>query len=141
MAGSFMTLTQRIFALTVSILFMLLVLHLIRRGKLDIAYSVVWFATGMSILALVVFYDLLIFVGKLIGAKVPTTSLFLFAILFLIIFGLQISVQLTRHANAVKALTQQLAMVEHKLDQLRRPAKTDEAESREPEDSFDAQDQ
>jgi len=112
-----MTITQRIFAITVSFLFLLLVAHLVRKRKFDIKYSIVWLLTGVTIFILAFEYNLLLFVMRLIGAQVPTTPLFIFAILFLIIFGLQVSIQLTEQSAAIKALTQELALLRFKLEQ------------------------
>ena len=116
-----MTVAQRTFSLVVSVLFLILVIHLIRKKQFDIKYSIVWLAIGATILVLSLADKLLLFVMRGIGAKVPTTPLFIFAILFLIIFGLQISVQLTQQATRIKTLTQELALLRHQMELLKEP--------------------
>ena len=114
---------QKIFAIVASILIMLVVVELVRRRKLREEYSWLWLLTGGIIILFVVWYDLLLFVTHLIGAIAPTTTLFIFALLFLMLISLHYSIQISKLSHQVKEMAQQLTLlkgrVEDPVDRLR----------------------
>ncbi|HEY4492728.1 MAG TPA: DUF2304 domain-containing protein [Acidobacteriota bacterium] len=105
-----MTLNQRIFALSVALLFFTIVLDLARRKKLKVEYSIFWTVTAMAILVLVLWYDAILWVSGLIGAVLPTTTLFIFGVMFLLFLNLHFSVKLSALSEQVKNLGQELAI-------------------------------
>ncbi len=55
-------------------------------------------------------YDLLKFITWAIGAVLPTTTLFIFALLFLLAVNIQYSIKISALTNQVKDLAQALAI-------------------------------
>lgn len=108
---------QRVFASIASILIMLLVLELVRRRKLREEYSWLWLLTGVIIILLVAWYDLLVFISRTIGAVMPTTTLFIFGLLFLMIISLHYSVQISKLSKQVKVLAQELTLLKGQVQQ------------------------
>ena len=113
-----MNLHQRVFASIASILIMLLVLELVRRRKLREEYSWLWLLTGVIIIVLVAWYDLLVFISRTIGAVMPTTTLFIFGLLFLMIISLHYSVQISKLSKQVKDLAQELTLLKGQVEQV-----------------------
>jgi hypothetical protein len=115
-----MFLHQKIFAIVASILIMIIVVELVRRRRLREEYSWLWLLTGAVIILLVVWYDLLLFITHLIGAIAPTTTLFIFGLLFLMLISLHYSLQISKLSHQVKEMAQQLTLlkgqVEDRLD-------------------------
>jgi hypothetical protein len=105
-----MTPQQQIFALIAGGAIFLSIIELIRRRLLREEYSWLWFLTGFVIFVLVTWYDLLRQLSELIGAKVVTTTLFLFALLFLISINIHFSIKISALTNQVKDLAQELAI-------------------------------
>src|SRR5580765_741632 len=105
-----MPLSQKIFAIFVAIAFMLIVIHLARKRKLRVEYSILWTMTSVIILALVLWYDTLVLVTRWIGAVLPTTTLFIFSLLFLLFLNLHFSVKLSELSEQVKNLGQQFGI-------------------------------
>jgi hypothetical protein len=116
-----MFLHQKIFAVVASFLLMAVVVELVRRRKLREEYSWLWLLTGGVIVALVIWYDLLVAVTHLIGAIAPTTTLFIFGLLFLMLISLHYSVQISRMSQQVKAMGQQIALLKGEVERLREP--------------------
>lgn len=106
-----MPLNQRIFALSLAILFLVFVLDLARRKKLRVEYSILWSMTAGAILILVLWYDSLVFMTKWIGAVLPTTTLFIFGLMFLLFVNLHFSVKLSELSEQVKNLAHEIAML------------------------------
>lgn len=105
-----MTPQQQLFALIAGVAIFLSIIELIRRRLLREEYAWLWFATGFVIFVLVIWYDLLRELSRLIGAKVVTTTLFLFALLFLILINVHYSIKISALTNQVKDLAQALAI-------------------------------
>ncbi len=110
---------QKIFAIVASLLIMALVVELVRRRKLREEYSWLWLLTGAVIVALVLWYDLLVALTRLIGAIAPTTTLFIFGLLFLMVISLHYSIQISKLSHQVKELGQQLAMLRGQVEDQR----------------------
>ncbi len=113
-----MPLRQKIFALVVGISVFLFILEMVRRKKLREEYSWLWLLTGMGIIVLAVWYDLLLFVSHFIGAVVPTTTLFIFSLVFLLLISLQFSVKISSLADQNKKLAQELAILRHEMEEM-----------------------
>lgn len=107
-----MTLQQKIFALIIGAGLFLIILEMVRRRRLAEEYSFLWLGTGFGIVVLVLWYDLLERLTRLIGAVAPTTTLFIFGFIFLILINLHYSVKITRLSVQVKDLAQKLAIYE-----------------------------
>jgi hypothetical protein len=107
---------QKIFAVMASILIMIIVVELVRRRKLREEYSWLWLLTGVIIILLVVWYDPLVFLTHLIGAIAPTTTLFIFGLLFLMLISLHYSIQISKLSRQVKEMAQQLTLLKGQVD-------------------------
>ena len=117
-----MTITQRIFAFIAAILLMILVLGLIRQRKMDINYSILWIFISISILAISIWYDLLLFASKLIGAVTPTTTLFIFGTIFLLALNIHYSIRMTKMSRNIKTLAQESAFLRMELNEAQKQA-------------------
>ena len=95
---------QKIFALLTSLFIFIIIIYLVKKGKLREEYSWLWLLTGFVILTLILWYDLLLLITKLIGAVLPTTTLF--------IINLHFTVKLSDLANQVKNLAQKVSLLE-----------------------------
>jgi len=86
------------------------ILEMVRRRKLREEYSWLWLLTGLVMILLVIWYDLLVFISHIIGAVLPTTTLFLFGMLFLMLISLHYSIKISTLTDQVKKLAQELAI-------------------------------
>lgn len=120
-----MTQTQRIFALVASLSTLLFILELVRRRKLREEYSWLWILTSGSMILLVIFYGALGWLSGLIGAAAPVTTLFIFALLFLLLISVHFSTVISRLTQQVRRLTQELALLSAERDRAARKEKVD----------------
>jgi hypothetical protein len=112
-----MTPHQKIFAVIVSIAIFVVIISLVRGRKLRAEYSWLWLLTGFVIFVLVVWYDLLVKLTALIGAVEPTTTLFIFGIIFLIFVSLHFAIRVSQLSDQVKNLAQKISLLEAQIDQ------------------------
>ena len=114
-----MFLKQKIFALLMLLAIISIIIEMVRRRKLLEEYSWLWILTGSVVAVFVLWYDPLVFISKLIGAVLPTTTLFIFGIIFLLLISLHYSIKISTLTNQVKKLAQELAILDQELRDVR----------------------
>ncbi len=120
-----MPLSQKLFALSLALLFFLIVMDLARRKRLRVEYSILWSVTAAVILLIVVWYDPLVKFTRLVGAVVPTTILFIFSIMFLLMLNLHFSVKVSDLSEQLKNLGQRFAIERSKSEKKEETASRD----------------
>lgn len=126
---------QRLVAIGLAALVVVVVFELLRRRKLREEYSWVWVATAVALAILATQQDLLLTFSRWIGAASPVSTLFFGALLFLFALVLQFSVRLSRLTHRHRTLGQRMALLEEEVRRLRgktegetgaaKPAETD----------------
>jgi hypothetical protein len=97
-----------------------LIIELVRRRKLREEYSWLWLMTGTGILLLTLWFDLLKWMTHLVGAVSPSSTIFLFAFLFLIFISLHFSVVISTLTDRNKELAQRYALLESEVRELKK---------------------
>ncbi len=110
-----MPVRQKIMAVAIAIAIFVVILELVRRRRLREEYSWLWLLTGTGLIVLTVQYELLVKISKLIGAVLPTSTLFFFGLMFLMLVSLQFSIRISKLTNQVKDLGQEIALLRSKL--------------------------
>jgi hypothetical protein len=100
----------RILAALIALAFMVMILDLIRRNRLQERYSVVWFVAGLGMLAGAAFPGLLKFVADAMGVRDTNVALFSILILLLLGLALNFSVIMSRQAAQITRLAQERAL-------------------------------
>lgn len=111
---------QKIFAIVASSLLIFLIALLIKRRKLREEYALLWLATGIGALVLVIFYPILVWLSRLIGAVAPTTTLFLFALFFIMLISISFSVKFTKLSDQMQSVITELAFLRKELEELKK---------------------
>jgi len=107
-----MILQQKMFAIISSLSILITIIYLVKKGKLREEYSWLWLLTGFVILLLVLWYDLLMMLTEFIGAVVPTTTLFIFGIIFLMLIALHSAIKISLLNDQIKNLAQKISLLE-----------------------------
>ena len=89
---------------------MVLILDLIRRGRLQERYSVVWFVAGLGMLLGAAFPGLLELVADVMGVRDTNVALFSIVLLLLLGLALNFSVIMSRQAAQITRLAQERAL-------------------------------
>jgi Mg2+/citrate symporter len=107
-----MTGLQQAFAIVLALGTLGGIVELVRRRKLKEEYALLWIVTGAGMLVLASWYGLIEVLTRAIGAVTPTTTLFIFALFFLLAISVHFSVVISRLTEQVRRLTQELAIHE-----------------------------
>jgi hypothetical protein len=105
-----LTSQTRILAAIIAVAFMLLILDLIRRDRLQERYSVIWFVAGLGMLAGAAFPGLLKLVADAMGVRDTNVALFSIVLLLLLGLALNFSVIMSRQAAQITRLAQERAL-------------------------------
>lgn len=120
---------QLIASVIVALLILVMVIRLVQRGHLDIAYCWLWLGIGGGMLFLVLNYEWLVRLSDLIGAVTPTTTIFLIGFVVILMMCLQFSWVISTHRRQIKRLTQRLAALERERTEASRPVSSTASDS------------
>jgi hypothetical protein len=102
---------QFIASIILAVVLLGVIVRLVQKGRLDIAYCWVWLGIATGSILVVVRYDLLVRLSNLIGAVTITTTLFLIAFFVLLLMTLQFSLVISQHRRQIKKLAQEIALL------------------------------
>ena len=105
----------KIIAITGSGVLLLVVVELIRQGRLKERYSLLWLLSGCVLLLLSSSRIILEYVSHAIGIFYPPSFLFLIAFFFLLIITLHFSVVISGLSDKSKRMAQELALLRQEL--------------------------
>jgi hypothetical protein len=105
-----LTAQTRILAALIAVAFMVMILDLIRRDRLQERYSVVWFVAGLGMLIGAAFPGLLGVVADAMGVRDTNVALFSIILLLLLGLALNFSVIMSRQAAQITRLAQERAI-------------------------------
>jgi len=112
-----MEMKPRFLALAISVLLVVLIVELVRRRRLREEYSWLWLSLSLGMFVFALWPGLLDFVTDLIGAVLSTSTLFFFALVFLIMINIQFSVEISSLRTEVKNLAQQTALLQDTIEE------------------------
>jgi len=113
-----LTAQTRIVAAVIALAFMAFILELIRRDRLQERYSVVWLVAGIGMLAGAAFPGLLELVANVLGVRDTNVALFSVVLLLLLGLTLNFSVLMSRQADQITRLAQELALEKARAQRL-----------------------
>jgi hypothetical protein len=109
------TTAVRVVALLVALALFFVVFDAVRRRRLSESLTPIWLTCALAVLVLAVDLKLLEALTHLIGAWTPSSTVFFFALLFLLAISLSYGIVLTRLGRQVTRLTQEIAMLRARL--------------------------
>lgn len=113
-----LTAQTRIVAAVIALAFMLMILELIRRDRLQERYAVIWLLAGAGMLAGAAFPGLLELVADIMGVRDTNVALFSIVLLLLLGLALNFSVLMSRQADQITRLAQELALEKARAQRL-----------------------
>jgi hypothetical protein len=101
----------RILAVVIAVLFLLLILDLVRRRKLQERYTVVWFLAGLALLTLALVPGLLGWLADRAGVKDTNSLLFAMSLVVAGLLLLNLTVVISKQAEQITRLSQELGIL------------------------------
>lgn len=110
----------RFFAIVVSAALLIIVLWLLRRGKLREEYTPIWLGLSAALLVVSINFDILRWFTNTMGAWTTSSTVFFLGELFLLAICLGYAVRLSSVSLQLKNLSQEMAILKTQLETLRR---------------------
>jgi hypothetical protein len=95
-----------------------LIIELVRRRRLGVAYSLLWLLTGITLVLLSLWREALDVLAGMVGIFYPPAALFVVGFGFVLLILLQFSVMVSRLSDENRNLTQRLSILDWRLRQL-----------------------
>ncbi len=108
----------QIIMIIASLLFLCYIVLMLHSKKIELKYTLAWLLAGVSLLAAAVFPGILTFISHLLNIVEPVNTLFLSIIFFMLLILFTLTIALSRNANRVKTLTQEIGMIKTELERL-----------------------
>lgn len=109
----------RVVALVVSLVFLVAVLNLVRRGRLREEYTPIWVLVAGGLMLSAVWFDGVRLVTRAVGAWTPSSTLFFLGLLFLLVLSLNYAVRLSGLTGRLNVLAQEVSLLREELGRLR----------------------
>ena len=108
-----------VLAIATSVITLVFIIDLLRRGVLKEKYAVLWLSVAGVALILSVFPALLEWITETLGFEVPSNFLFFGTIVVLVLVAVQLSYELSGHEAKIRRLAEEVALQQEELRQLR----------------------
>jgi hypothetical protein len=112
--------TAQILGSVASIITFLFVFWLMRRGILREKYAVLWLLLSGAAFLFSIVPGALRRLSDLLGVETPSNLLFFITIVLLVLVAVQLSYELSRHEARIRRLAEEVALLQHDVDDLRR---------------------
>jgi len=112
--------TASILAIITSIITLVFIIDLLRRGVLKEKYAVLWLSIAGIALILSVFPSILEWITETLGFEVPANLLFFGTIVVLVLVSVQLSYELSGHEAKIRRLAEEVALQQEEINGLRR---------------------
>ena len=110
----------QIISILASIFIIVFILSLIRQRKLREEYSIMWLVGSLVLILFSIWRGLLDIIANLVGVIYAPAILLLIGIFFGVVMFLHFTVVLSKQADRNKSLTQELALLRNRIEELER---------------------
>lgn len=114
-----MSLASYIFGIVAALLILIVVIELLRRGRLRERHAIWWLVAGVLALIAGIFPQTLEWASRLVGVELPVNLVFFVSIAILFLVALQASSELTRLEAKTRTLAERVAILELEQRKLR----------------------
>lgn len=113
-----MNIVLQIFFIISVLFFLMMTIHYLTKHKLNLKYSLTWLGACAVMLILSIFPSLVEKIGLLVGIKTVTSTVFVFAGMFMLIIIFTLTMIVSHMNNRIYKLTQSLAILEKRVREL-----------------------
>lgn len=100
----------------ITLAFLVFVINLIKKEKLELKYALLWIITSVALITIVLFPYIPYTISQLLGIGLVVNTIFFLGILMLITIVFGLTVALSRASRRITVLTQDLALLKNKVE-------------------------
>ena len=118
--------STRILSLLLCAALLVAVLTLVYQGRLREEYTPIWVIVASGMMLVIGSFDLLRVLTRSIGAWTPSSALFFFGLVFLLVLSLNYAVRLSGMSLQVKLLAQEVALLRKRVNENEQATRSDD---------------
>ena len=111
-----MSLALKISSITFLLLIILLVLHLVKKEKITVKYSLVWFIPSTVLIIFVLVPGFLTWTTKLLGFQTSSNMILTMLVGLLLIITMALTVIVSTEKNQIRMLVQEISLLKRDKD-------------------------
>ena len=92
------------------------IINMVRKEILDIRFALSWLLVGIIVLILDIFPSAMFWLVHLLGIQLPVNMMFFFGFCFTLFLVFGLTTKVSRQAEQLKRLTQEMALLEKSLE-------------------------
>ena len=108
----------RIFLLAGVLVYLMLVVYFLKKGRLNVKYSLLWLFSALLMLIMIVFPQLVIFIASAVGIHSPVNMIFVLQGGAFLLILLSLTAIVSKMTDRIYILTQTNAIMEKRIREL-----------------------
>ena len=124
------TTTLRMVMLVAIVIYFSLLLHLLKKKSLNLKYTLLWIFSGLLMMLLAVFPQVLNWFASFVGVYEPTNALFAIIFFCIIIILMSLTSIVSKMNEKIKRIIQTIALVEKRVREVERSGNNDRDEEK-----------
>ena len=102
------------------LLYLSVILWLLKKNKLTVRYSIIWFMSGFVLLLFALFPYIVLVLRDLLHVEMAVNLVFMIVLAFVLLILLSLSSVVSGFSEKIKRLSQHNALLEHRVRELER---------------------
>ena len=111
-----MSIKIQIIVAALVVLALLFIANMVRKETLDIRFALSWLTVGGVVLVLDLFPGIMNYLVHLLGIELPVNMMFFFGFCFTLLLLFSLTGKVSRQAEQLKRLTQEIALLEERME-------------------------
>lgn len=107
-----------VFFVIVIIMYLTLIIHLLKKKKLELKYTLLWLIASFVLLIIIIFPSTIYWISNIIGIHTPINSAFILGCMFIILILITITSIVSLLNKNFRILTQEVALLEKRVREL-----------------------
>ena len=112
-----MSINLRLGIFAVSLIIVIIIIQILKRGKVPIKYSLVWFLSTIIMLLVAFFPDLLIVIAKIIGFETMSNMVIGVMIIILFLISMALTIIVSGQKEKITLLIQEVSILKRKVEE------------------------
>lgn len=108
----------QIFFIFAILVYLIVIIHLLRKDKLNLKYTLLWLFSAFVLLVVTIFPQTIYLISNMLGIKTPINSAIVLASMFIIMILIMLTSIVSRLNKSLRVLIQEVALLEKKVRDL-----------------------
>ena len=109
-----MSTTLQVLMFLFALIFLLTIINMVRKNKLNLRYALLWLAAGSTMLLISIFPKIVLFLTRIIGFELASNMILFLGIVLLLGISLSLTKIVSKQTAQIQIGTQELARVKSK---------------------------